>query len=138
VCEKNQTFLIPSGPDKHLYVVITESDDSGMYVLANITSIDPAISHDKSCCVASGEHPFVKHDSYVAYEFAMVRHGALVDKQVQLGVYIQKENASDALVEKMRAGLKKSPFAKRGLKDDYDKAVRAEEKRKKAAQQAAP
>jgi hypothetical protein len=30
------------------------------------------------------------------------------------------------------ARLKKSPFAKRGIKDDYDAAVRAEERRKKA------
>lgn len=134
MCEKSQTFLVPSGPDKHLYVVLTEADDSGMHVMANITSIDPDIPYDKSCCLAADEHPFVKHDSYVAYEFAMVRHGSHVDKQMELDVYIQKENASDELVEKIRAGLKKSPFAKRGIKDDFDKGVRAEEKRKKAAQ----
>lgn len=134
MCEKNQTFLVPSGPDKHLYVVLTEADDSGMHVMANITSIDPDILHDKSCCLAAGEHPFIKHDSYVAYEFAMVRQGSHVDKQAELGVYVQKEDASDELVEKIRAALKKSPFAKRGIKDDFDKAVRAEEKRKKAAQ----
>jgi hypothetical protein len=132
VCERNQTFLIPSGPDKHLYVVITEADDSGMHILANITSIDPDIPHDKSCCLAVGEHPFVKHDSYIAYEFAMVRQGLHVDRQVQIGNYIQKEDATDALVEKIRTGLKKSQFAKRGIKDDFDKAVRVEEKRKKS------
>lgn len=133
MCEKNQTFLVPSGPDKHLYVVITEADDSGMHILANITSVDPDISHDKSCCLSAGEHAFVNHDSYVAYEFAMQRHGAYIDKQVQVGNYIQKDDASAALVEKIRGGLKKSPFAKRGIKDDYDAAVRAEERRKKAA-----
>jgi hypothetical protein len=106
VCEKNQAFLVPSGPDKHLYVVITEADDSGMHILANITSIDPDIPHDKSCCLTAGEHAFVKHDSYVAYEFAMQRQGAHIDKQVQIGSYIQKEDASDALVEKIRVGLK--------------------------------
>lgn len=95
MCEKNQTFLVPSGPDKHLYVVITDADDSGMHILANITSIDPDIPHDKSCSLADGEHQFVKHDSYIAYEFAMQRHGAHVDKQVQVGNYIQKENASE-------------------------------------------
>lgn len=131
MCEKNQTFLINSGPDKHLYVVITEADDSGMHVLANITSIDPDIPHDPSCKLVAGEHPFVKHDSYVAYEHAIVRQGLHIDKQAQIGAYIQKEDASDALVEKMRAGLKKSQFVKRGIKDDFDKAVRAEEKRKK-------
>ncbi len=126
--------MIPSGPDKHLYVVITDADDSGMHVLANITSIDPDIPYDKSCCLAAGEHPFVKYDSYIAYEFAVVRQGLHVDKQVQLGNYIQKDDADGALVEKIRIGLKKSPFAKRGLKDDFDKAVRAEEKRNKATQ----
>jgi hypothetical protein len=76
----------------------------------------------------------VKHDSYVAYEFTMVRHVAHVDKQAEIGNYIRKEDASDDLVERIRLGLKKSPFASRGIKDDFDKAVRAEEKRKKAQQ----
>jgi hypothetical protein len=133
VCEKNQTFLVPSGPDKHLYVVITEADDAGMHILANITSVDPDIPHDKSCCLVAGEHAFVNRDSYVAYEFAMARQGTHIDKQVQIGNYIQKEDASAELVEKLRTGLKKSPFAKRGIKDDFDKAARAEERRKKAA-----
>jgi hypothetical protein len=37
------------------------------------------------------------------------------------------------LVEKIHTGLKKSPFAKRGIKDEFDKGVRAEDRRKKAA-----
>lgn len=70
----------------------------------------------------------------MAFEFAMVRLGSHIDKQVQIGNYIQKDDASDALVERMRVGLKKSPFPKRGIKDDLDKAVRAEGKRKKTGQ----
>jgi len=38
------------------------------------------------------------------------------------------------LVEKICAGLKKSPFAKRRIKDDYDATLRAIARRKKAAE----
>jgi hypothetical protein len=62
----------------------------------------------------------------------MQRQGVFVDHQVEIGNYIQKEDATGALVEKIRAGLKKSPFAKRRIKDDYDKTIRAAERRKKA------
>ena len=77
---------------------------------------------------------FITNDSYVAYEFAMQRLGAFVDRQVEVGNYIQKADASEELVEKICAGLKKSPFAKRRIKDDYDATLRAIARRKKAAE----
>jgi hypothetical protein len=105
-----------------------------MHILVNVTSVDPDIPCDNSCCLSAGEHEFITRDSYAAYEFAIERQGAFIDRQVKIGNYIQKADATDALVEKLQAGLKKSPFAKRGIKDGYDKAMRAAERRKKAAE----
>jgi hypothetical protein len=64
----------------------------------------------------------------------MHRQGTFVDRQVKVGNYIQKADASDELVERICAGLKKSPFKKRGIKDDYDATLRAVARRKKAAE----
>jgi hypothetical protein len=131
LCEKYQTFLVPSGPDKHLYIVVTEADGDGMHILVNVTSIDPEIAHDKTCCFDGGEHKFIKKPSYAAYGFAIQRHANFVDQQVKLGNYIQHDDASEEVVAKIRSGLKKSVFTKRGIKDGYDAALRAEAKRKK-------
>ena len=94
MCEKHQAFLVPSGPDKHLYVVVTDEDDNGMHILLNVTSIDPDIAHDPTCCLEPGEHKFIKHRSYIAYGFAMQRHKNFVDQQVKIGNYISQDNAS--------------------------------------------
>lgn len=134
MCEKYQTYLVPSGPDKHLYVVVTHEDDNGMHILINVTSIESDIAHDPTCCLAAGEHRFIKHASYVAYNFAIQRHKNFVDKQVALGNFIAHDNASGDLVTKICSGIKKSSFTKRGIKDDYDAALRAVARRKKAAQ----
>ncbi len=104
-----------------------------MPILVNVTSVDPEISYDKSCSISAGEHEFITHDSCTAYEFAMQRKGVFVDHRVEIGNYIQKGDATNELVEKLRTELKKSTFAKRGIKDDYDAALRAEERRRKTS-----
>jgi hypothetical protein len=123
--------LVPSGPDKHLYVVLTEPDNDGMHVLVNISSIDPEISYDATCVLKAGEHKFVKHESYAAYDFAIERHGNHVDDRAAKGIWIKQEDASEELVAKICNGIKKSPRTKRGIKDAFDRCVRHAEARKK-------
>jgi hypothetical protein len=131
LCRKGQTFLVPSGPDLHLFFAITEEDNGGMQILVNVTSIDPDISHDATCTLSKGDHEFIKGPSYIAYGRAIERHKKFIEQQVQKGVYKEKEDASAEVIENIRSGVKKSPFSKRVIKDAYDRCVRAEEKRKK-------
>lgn len=133
MCAKGETYLIPSGPDLHLFVVVTDEDANGMHILINITSIDPAIAHDVTCEVNRGEHPFVTKPSYAAYEYAIERHKNFVDRQAKLKVYRPHKDASAALVDRICHGIKKSKFTPRGVKDCYDASVRAAEKKAKKA-----
>jgi hypothetical protein len=131
LCRKGQTFLVPSGPDLHLFFAITEEDNDGMQILVNVSSIDPDISHDPTCTLSKGDHEFIKDPSYITYGRAIERHKNFIEQQVQKGVYKEKEDTSVEVIEKIRSGVKKSPFSKRAIKDAYDRCVRAEEKRKK-------
>jgi len=131
LCEKGETYLIQSGPEFHLFVVVTEEDAAGMHILVNVTSIDPDIVHDETCELDVGDHPFIKKPSYAAYEFAIERHKNLVDRHAKLKVYKPHTNASDALVSKICEGIKKSKFTPRGIKDGYDGSLRAVAKRAK-------
>ena len=133
MCEKYQTFLVPTGPENHLYIVVTHEDDNGMHILINVSSIDPDIPYDTTCCLEAGVHRFIRHPSYVAYKFAIQRHKNFVDQQVQNGAYRPHDNASGELVTKICEGIKKSNFTKRGIRDDYNAALRAVARRKKAA-----
>lgn len=49
----------------HLFVVVNDPAKSGLVVAFNFTSTP--FDGDKSCPVKKGEHPWVQHDSFVAY-----------------------------------------------------------------------
>jgi hypothetical protein len=105
---------------------------SGMHILISVSSADPELPYDKTCVLDVGEHEFIKHQSYVAYEFAMQRHKNFIDDKQRRGVYIKHKDATSALISKICDGIKKSPFTKRAIKDGYDACVRATAKRQKA------
>lgn len=104
-----------------------------MQILVNVTSIDPEISHDATCTLGKGDHEFIIALSYIAYGYAVERHKNFIEDRVKKGVYKEKSDASAEVIERIRSGLKKSPFSKRAIKDAYDRCVRAEEKRKKSS-----
>ena len=132
MCEKGQTYLIPSGPDLHLFVVVTEEDSNGMYILVSVSTIDPDIPHDSTCEFTGGEHDFIKHPSFAAYEFAIHRHKNFIDDKAKRKVYKPHKDASPDVVAKICDGIKKSHFTKRAIKDGYDATLRAVAQRQKA------
>jgi hypothetical protein len=131
VCQKGETYLIPSGPDNHLFVVVTEEDHHGMHILVNVSSVDATFPHDQTCLLNEGDHDFIMRPSYVAYEFAVQRHKNFIDDKAKKKVYKKHKDASPKLVTKICCGIKKSPFTKRAIKDGYDSTLRAVERRKK-------
>jgi hypothetical protein len=64
--------------------------------------------------------------------FAIQRHKNFIDDKAKKRVYKKHKDATSALVAKISAGVKKSPFTKRGIKDGYDACQRAAAKRNKA------
>jgi hypothetical protein len=100
-----------------------------MHILVGISSVDLNISHDNTCSLTTGDHPFIKHNSYATYGFAMQRHKTFVDNAAQKKIYKKHADASLQLVEKICKGIKQSPFTKRSIKDGYDASLRAVAKR---------
>ncbi len=64
------TLLIPSGPSPnfHLFIVLTNPIAFKGFehvLLVNVSTIHPGIFYDKSCTLHTGDHPFIKPDSYI-------------------------------------------------------------------------
>ena len=75
---RGKTLLIPSGTrkdpnKKHLFVVTTDACNSNQHLLVPICSIVANRHHDPACELKAGEHPFLAHDSYVAYNLSAVK-----------------------------------------------------------------
>jgi hypothetical protein len=62
------TFTL--GPSGHLWVVITHPEGpKGQFIMVNVTSLR-SYTADTTCILHDGDHPFIHHDSVIAYSDA--------------------------------------------------------------------
>lgn len=110
---KGGTLLIPTGNSGyHLFVILTDRCAAGQHLLANFTSVPDTGAYDQTCLINPGEHPFVKHPSYVMYRLAEVQLAVRLTKMVNSMFYRVGDDADAALVAKMRAGIPVSLFTR--------------------------
>ena len=113
-------FIAPSGSVgvSHLWVVLAVYTPDLSYepyaAIVNITSMSKRA--DKTCLLTPGDgdaHPFVTHESFAFYGGIMeVEVAALLSLDAQT----RRAPVCDALLSRLRAGLHRSPHARRGLR----------------------
>ena len=112
------TVLFPSGSAndparKHLFVLLTDPWGPAKQVLmVPVCSVVPAIPHDEACLVDVGDHPFVKHESFIAYARCRVEAADDLVTHVCRGYLVENSPASEVLVQRIVSGLKQSRFTK--------------------------
>lgn len=52
----------------HLWIIISDPTPRDEVVIVNVTTSD--LGSDRSCVITHGEHPFITHESVIAYYFA--------------------------------------------------------------------
>ena len=118
---KGQTYLAddvtPHGVVKHLRIVLSSALVFGgapKYLVAGVTSWhDGASDQDSSCILNRGDHPFIKHKSWVNYKNAEAVTFIKIFKGLQDGTYIRKEDLRPDVLKRVQDGAKASPvFAK--------------------------
>jgi hypothetical protein len=109
--KEGDTFLGGSqvhGQD-HLWLVLNDpSAHSGFALIVNISTLRP--NAETTCVFHAGEHPFIRHDSYVRYGSARKAKASDLSEAVKRGLLTPHQTASDVLLAKVRAGAKASPF----------------------------
>ncbi|MBY9067771.1 hypothetical protein K1X12_12735 [Hyphomonas sp. WL0036] len=106
------TLFIPSNikDDKHLFFILNDACKQGCHLLVNVTSIYEGVHFDPACVVEVGEHPFIKHKSYMNYRLADVHVSARLTKMVGLRYFTPGDAASEELVEKILKGAEASDY----------------------------
>ena len=120
-----QTFLVPSGKSgAHLFFIILgpvdiEYSQKQQFLYVNVTTIRENLPYDDACIIRVGEHPFITHESYIAYRHA--RLDSMRDLEKVCGtVWRQHANCSEQLLSRIREGAKKSRFMRRDLKKLFE------------------
>jgi hypothetical protein len=108
--QKKATLLIPSGPRhdperKHLWIILTDQCPLNAHLIVSVCTIRIGEYHDPSCVIEAGEHPRIKEKSYVLYRLARAeRHNTLINGEAAW-LYQKDETVSDALFERVCAGV---------------------------------
>jgi hypothetical protein len=116
------TLHLPSGPVKHLFVVLNDPKIFNNYgsavciVLVNLSSVPAEGMFDNTCVLKAGSHPSIIRDSYVFYRHARIEQVRDVIQRIEAGVYSPGEAIPEHLLQQIKAGLLQSPFTKREFK----------------------
>lgn len=113
VVERHASFLVPSGSFRnedamHLHIVSTEPCQSQKCLLLNVSTIHQDIWHDPTCTLSAGCHEFVKADSYINYQFAIVKPTAQITKMIDGWVYHPKAAFKPELTDLILSGVRRS------------------------------
>ncbi|GAB3362746.1 hypothetical protein GCM10027395_23850 [Giesbergeria sinuosa] len=71
---------------------------------------------DDSCLLKPGDHPFIRHDSFIDYRFTRLEQAEHVEARVAEGVFDVKESCSPDLIRRIIEGALKSPRIPREYK----------------------
>lgn len=107
---RKATLLIPSGPSNHLFVILTDENPDGEHLLVSITSIPDIGHYDATCLLSAGDHPFIKHDSYVLYRKCEVQRASRISRLVDRKFYIPRDDMSEEVTNKILEGVIESDF----------------------------
>lgn len=112
------TLLMPSGPEDdpdrmHLFVVLTNPfDDIGdgiqKVLLVSFSSVRDYYNHDPACVLNPGDHPFVKHESFVVYKRAIIVEANKLIEGVRKNVFSSHTPMSESVLSKIHQGLESS------------------------------
>lgn len=129
---KRATLLIPSGPQgdqdrKHLFILLTDPHDGGSgtksVLMVSLSTVRSGIPHDPSCVLYAGDHPFVKHDSYVVYQKARLEDADKVLRGVKNGQLVPQDPMDGTVFARVCKGLEESRLTPAKLRAFYQKAI---------------
>lgn len=71
----------------------------------SVTSIREGIPFDDACVLKVGDHPYIKHDSYISYRHLRIDPLPHVERLVKSGVWQPHIPCSDELLERIIRGV---------------------------------
>jgi hypothetical protein len=105
----------------HVHVALLPPDSNSETVFVNVTSI--SIEKDQTVTLRAGDHPSIRHESVVAYDYAHVRKTADYDELVALGYAEVQAPFDSALVQRICDGLLQSNRTPRKVQKYYRNRV---------------
>ena len=105
----------------HLFVIILEAEDhTRNTIIVNIQTIQDG-KYDKTVVLRKGDHPFIKHDSYVNYRLSQIVSLNDLEQKISDGIASIKPSMTTAVFQKICVGISKSPFTPTEVVEMYQR-----------------
>ncbi len=104
----------------HLWIVLSDRcDNSDTIAIVNLSTWrnDKPELNDPSCIVLEGDHPFVRHKSYIYYRQGICSPYSELEKGLACGVLTPQEDCSEDLVYRALCGAAESQFTPNSILD---------------------
>lgn len=98
-------LLVPYNEQPHLWVVMNDECPDGQCLLLMITTIYETRKTDTTCVLNVGDHPFIKHPSYIAYRLAQLSRADHVRKMLAKKYYVSKEDFDVPVFDRIAEGI---------------------------------
>lgn len=105
------TFIRSSDELKHLFFILTdpctdyETNQEQMLLLVNCSTAEGARRIDNTVILDLGDHPFIKHKSYINYDEARIESLDYLENGIKQKRFIKKEIADDELYYRILKGV---------------------------------
>lgn len=122
---KKGTILVPSGSANHLHFICCDpvyypNLGRDCVLGVNISSINDGTEYDHSCILDAGDHPFIKHPSYVYYRKADIFGSESISRNVAEGNFSIHDPCSDQAFNKILQGFESSNELRFKIKRFYE------------------
>jgi hypothetical protein len=94
----------------HLYFVVSDPDVDNNVLVVNMTTLRNLGRADKACILNIGDHPEIKHQSFIVYRKAIEVSMPKIVERVFSKEYNMAERLSGETLKKIQEGAKKSKF----------------------------
>ncbi|CDL79283.1 conserved hypothetical protein [Xenorhabdus cabanillasii JM26] len=91
------------------------------FLAVNLTTIYPDIQYDDTCILNIGDHPFVKHRSYIFYKKAELLGVGTVTSQIIAGDIRVSEPCYDDVFDRILKGFNISSHVAPKIRKFYNK-----------------
>jgi len=97
-----------TGTTPHLWVLLWgPAGGAKAFLAVYLTTLRP--HSDRTCIITPGEHPFIQHDTAVAYNAAQRWTEEKLEQEIRAGTAKPRQPVSSELLERLRQGLLASP-----------------------------
>jgi hypothetical protein len=115
--EAGTTLFLRTGPAHdpgrmHLFIVLTapksiDSAEPGTLCvpLVSLSSIPKDRPYDATCVLRTGDHPFIRHDTYVAYGLAIHPTLSILQEKIRRGECEIGQPLTAAVLERVYKGV---------------------------------